>query len=74
MFNGVSALEKDVSGFAERIDVGTISLAVALSFADQTFPDDDWRNDCPYLAGWFDEFNQHPCMTETVLMDAREFK
>lgn len=74
VFNGIAALEDDVDAFAGDIDVGTISVAVALAFADQTFPEDDWRNDCPALAAWFDEFNRRPSMTETVLMDAREFK
>ena len=74
VFNGIAALEKEVESFAGDIDVGTISVAVALAFADQTFPDDDWRGDCPALAAWFDEFNRRPSMTETVLIDAREFK
>ena len=74
VFNGISALEDDVDAFAGDIDVGTISVAVALAFADQTFPENDWRTDCPALAAGFDEFNRRPSMTETVLMDAREFK
>lgn len=74
VLNGIAALEDDVDAFAGDIDVGTISVAVALAFADQTFPEDDWRTDCPALAAWFDEFNRRPSMTETVLMDAREFK
>jgi len=74
VFNGIAALEKDVADFDGDIDVGTISVAVALAFADQTFPDDDWRGDYPALAAWFDDFNQRPSMTDTVLMDAREFK
>ncbi|HCH55874.1 MAG TPA: glutathione S-transferase [Rhodospirillaceae bacterium] len=74
VFKGIAALEDDVGAFASDIDVGTISVAVALAFADQTFPEDDWRTDCPALEAWFDEFNRRPSMTETVLMDAREFK
>ena len=72
--NGIAAVEDDVGAFASDIDVGTISVAVALAFADQTFPEDDWRTDCPALEAWFDEFNRRPSMTETILMDAREFK
>ena len=53
VFNGIAALEGDVDAFAGDIDVGTISVAVALAFADQTFPEDDWRTDCPALAAWF---------------------
>ncbi|MEC9207546.1 MAG: glutathione S-transferase N-terminal domain-containing protein [Pseudomonadota bacterium] len=73
VFNGILALERDVSGFAGKIDVGTISIAVALAFVDQTFPDDDWRGNCPSLAAWFEEFNKRSSMSETILSDAREF-
>jgi len=74
VFSGIAALEIEVGGFAGDIDAGTITVAVALAFADQTFPDDDWRVDNPSLAAWFDEFNRRSSMTESVLMDAREFK
>jgi hypothetical protein len=49
-------------------------VAVALSFTDQTFPDDDWRADNPTLAAWFDVFDERPSMTESVLVDARSFE
>ena len=74
VFSGIAALEQQVGAFAGDIDAGAITVAVALAFADQTFPDDDWRADNPLLGAWFDEFNRRPSMTETVLMDAREFK
>tara|TARA_R110002110_G_scaffold171780_1_gene374379 strand:+ start:72 stop:689 length:618 start_codon:yes stop_codon:yes gene_type:complete len=74
VFSGIAALETEVDTFGDSIDVGTISVAVALSFADQTFPDDDWRSENPRLAGWFDAFDKRPSMTETVLVDARSFK
>mgnify|MGYP005652199541 FL=1 len=74
VFNGIAALEQEAETFGDTVDVGIIAIAVALSFADQTFPDDDWRSDSPKLAAWFDEFDKRPSMTETVLMDAREFK
>ena len=74
VFNGISALERDVAGFQGKIDVGTISIAVALAFADQTFSDENWRGDSPSLAVWFDEFNKRSSMSETILRDAREFE
>ena len=74
VFNGISALERDVAEFKGRIDVGTISIAVALAFADQTFPDEKWRDDSPSLGVWFEEFNKRSSMSETILRDAREFE
>lgn len=74
VFNGIAALEEDTEAFGDSVDVGTISVAVALSFVDQTFPDDDWRADNPKLAAWFDVFDKRPSMTESVLVDARSFE
>ena len=74
VFNSVAALEQEAGTFGDTVDVGMISIAVALSFADQTFPEDAWRADSPTLAAWFDAFDKRPSMTETVLVDARSFE
>jgi glutathione S-transferase len=74
VFKGVAALEQEAGTFGDTVDVGTISIAVALSFADQTFREDDWRADNPTLAAWFDAFDKRPSMTETVLVDAPSFE
>ena len=74
VFSGIAALETEAASFGDAVDIGTISVAVAVSFADQTFPDDDWRADNPSLAAWFDIFRQRPSMRETELVDARSFE
>ena len=74
VMNGIAAFEQEADDFADRVDAGTIAAAVALSFADQTFPDDNWRADNPRIAAWFETFDQRPSMKETVLIDARQFK
>ena len=74
VFNGIGALETEAESFGDAVDVGTISVAVAVSFACQTFPEEDWRTNNPALAAWFDVFNRRPSMTETELVDARSFK
>jgi glutathione S-transferase len=63
----IAALESEVGEFSGVVDAGTITLAVALAFVDQHFPDDSWRADFPNLAAWSNEFNQRPSMTATVL-------
>lgn len=73
VFSGIAAFEQQADEFS-GIDVGTISAAVALAFTDQTFPEVDWRADNPRIAAWFETFNRRPSMTETVLVDARDFK
>lgn len=63
----IDALEAEADGLGGAVDSGSITLAVAMAFVDQHFPDDDWRAGHPKLAAWFDEFNRRPSMTATVL-------
>ena len=74
VISGISAFGDEAALLGDNVDVGTVSAAVALAFADQTFPDDEWRSDNAELATWFDTFNQRPSMTGSVLIDARDFE
>lgn len=74
VFNAIASLEGEVATFGADPDVGQIGIAVAISFAEQTFPDEDWRSASPALAKWFDGFSARPSMTETKLVPANEFK
>lgn len=74
VFRAVAALEAEAPSFGGAIDVGTISVAVALAFAGMVFPDEDWKSANPALAAWFAAFDRRPSMTETVLIPASEFK
>ena len=71
---GVTALESEVDDLVDRIDLGTISAAVALSYVSKAFPDQDWRGENQKLANWFGEFEQRPSMRESALVDARDFR
>ncbi len=51
---------------SQHIDVGTISIACALSYLDLRFPDEDWRQERPNLAGWFDTISEHVCLSGTA--------
>ena len=51
---------------SQHVDVGTISIACALSYLDLRFPDDDWRRERPNLAGWFDTISGHVCLSGTA--------
>jgi glutathione S-transferase len=70
----VDALEAEADDLAGAVDIGRITIAVALAFLDQHFPDEDWRGAHPRLAAWFDEFDKRPSMTETVLLDLSAYK
>lgn len=62
---GAAALEAEDLG--DAADVGTISIAVALAYLDQTLPDEDWRSGSLGLAAWFERFSARPSMTATAL-------
>jgi glutathione S-transferase len=50
---------------AGRFDLGDISLAAGLGYADFRLPEIDWRAARPDLADWFDKVSERPSMTAT---------
>lgn len=70
----VDALEAEADALEGAVDVGRISVGVALALVDQHFPDEDWRAGHPKLAAWFDAFNQRESMKQTVLIDMKDDK
>jgi glutathione S-transferase len=56
-----------VEALAERVDIGTISLACALSYLDYRFEALDWRGRRSGLAKWYSRFAERPAMVATVL-------
>ena len=52
-----------------RVDIGDITLAVALGYLDFRFPDVDWRAARPELASWFAAFDTRPSMIATTVVD-----
>lgn len=65
--SALAQFERTADQLANRVDMGTIGLASALSYLDLRFPDMGWRGDCPALAAWFADFSQRPSMQATVL-------
>lgn len=62
---GLAALERDVTGFGETIDLGTIAAATALGYLDLRFPEMDWRARRPQLAAWLAKFAERPSFQAT---------
>ena len=59
-------LEQAAEGLAGRIDLGTISIAVALGYLDLRGAIGQWRIGRPALADWFAEFACRPSMVATA--------
>ncbi len=63
---GLAAVERDVAQFGDRIDIGTITIACALGYADFRFGDLNWRKSHPKTAAWFARISSRPSLASTV--------
>lgn len=59
-------LERGVDELGERMDMGSISLAVALAYLDLRGAVGEWRDSRPGLAAWFAAFSQRASMSATA--------
>lgn len=62
--SSLAQLEAWAPGFAERVDIGTISIACALAYLDVRFPDEAWRKN-QALAAWHARFSERASMLAT---------
>ena len=58
-------LEQRVDEIAARMDLGTITLAVALGYLDLRGAVGEWRSERPRLADWHAAFSARPSMLAT---------
>ncbi len=58
-------LEHEAAGWGERVDLGAITLAVALAYLDLRGAVGDWRDGRPRLAAWQADFCARPSMLAT---------
>lgn len=61
----LAVLERDVAGFGDTIDLGTIAVATALGYLDLRLGDMGWRARCPQLAAWLARFAERPSFQAT---------
>ncbi len=52
------------------VDIGDLTLACALAYADFRFEAEEWRSGRPNLARWFADFSQRPAMLATAFVAA----
>lgn len=62
----LDALEREADGLVLRVDLGTISIAVALAYLDFRGAVGDWRDDHPALSSWYAGFSSRPSMLATA--------
>lgn len=62
----LDSFEQDIEMLTERVDLGVIAIAVALSYLDLRGAVGDWRAARPALAAWYASFSQRPSMIATA--------
>ncbi len=61
----IDVLEKDSASFGDTVDIGTLSVAVALGYFDFRNDEEAWRNNAPNLAKWYEGFALRPSLVKT---------
>lgn len=61
----VDVLEQQCSSFADDVNIGTLSVAIALGYFDFRNADEAWRDHAPSLSAWYAEFEQRPSLQQT---------
>ena len=59
-------LEGQADEIGDRVDLGSISIAVALGYLDLRGAVGEWRDGRPRLSRWFGAFARRPSMIETA--------
>ncbi len=65
-FASYDALNNVASEFGNTINLGTLSTAAALGYADWRHPHDKWRRGRKALADWFEKISERPSLKLTA--------
>lgn len=64
--HGLAAVEEEVGGFGDIIDIGTLSTAIMLDYLNFRFAREDWASRFPRLAAWHKGISARPSLATTV--------
>ncbi|GAB2174457.1 glutathione S-transferase family protein [Dongia sp. agr-C8] len=62
----LDALEKDAGSFGDKIDIGTLTVAIMLDYLDFRFAHEAWRDGHPNLAKWHKAISARPSLKATM--------
>jgi glutathione S-transferase len=62
----LGALEQEVGSFGDRIDIGTLTVAIMLDYLDFRFAGEAWRDAHPNLAKWHKAVSARPSLKATM--------
>jgi len=61
----LGVLEQESPKFGDTVNIGTLSVAIALGYFDFRNADEAWRDKAPALAKWYEDFSQRPSLLQT---------
>ncbi len=67
----VDALEAEAGSLGDTVDIGTLSVAIALGYLDFRNADENWRAAAPSLARWHEQFYQRDALQQTLPEDMK---
>ena len=62
----LGALEQEAAGFGDKIDIGTLTVAIMLDYLDFRFAHEVWRDRHPALARWHKAISARPSLKSTL--------
>ncbi len=65
----VLELEAEQGSLADNIDIGTLSVAIALDYLDFRFPQENWRESHPKLAVWHQGYASRESLVQSMPHD-----
>lgn len=65
----LASLEKEAPSFSDTIDIGTLSIAIALDYLDFRYADEAWRDKHVQLADWHATIASRPSLQKTMPAD-----
>jgi glutathione S-transferase len=69
VFSGLSAAAKEAALERVRVDMGHVTLGIALGYLDFRYAELEWRARHPRLAEWYESFSARPSMANTLPED-----
>jgi glutathione S-transferase len=64
--NSLAALEREAGSYGDRVDIGTLTVAIMLDYLDFRFAKEPWRAAHPGLAAWHKAFAARPSLQATM--------
>jgi len=58
----LAALETEATSFGDTVDIGTLSIAIAIDYLDFRYADEAWRDKHPQLAAWHASMSTRPSL------------